>query len=984
MAARVVTSDEKNKLRRDGQWSKLYLAIHQPAGVFTARVTSAPADTDRVAQIAYNTGLGSGAIEGMTVCVGTTAGAWDKGQVRLRATPSLGASGTLDINETSDIAWANGDYLTILNEFGLWARQVRLVGTTPFVDYDIAYTDQHSVFAPVPVMGPPAAAWLSADGSVVVPFDAGDSWAIGGGLTGFLWTAPGGTIDDDTSATPNITYAAAGTYRVALAVTGNGRTVTAYRYVFIFDDDNLPVTQFECGGAQSADEGYSFSVKMYAEAALPTIRDRALVVLFAVDHYGADEVSLGPVTGRENIITWGWIQGESIEWNPEQSFVTFEVKPPGYWLGQIPAYTTGQENTVGVPAAWTQFQFMTVDKVLWHTLFWRSTLTNCCDWTLTGDGKALAELSAPAASLWEQLTVLAYQTLLAKPKFDRYGRLYVQIDGQFTPEADRAAFVEVMEITTADWLDSATLIRQPNSQVGVLDLSGVLYASYTATALFSLAHGRILSRLGRAERIERLVLASQSQSNELAGLVCGQMNNTFPSLTMRLAGNNRFFDTAPNQYALVTLAAGDTPRGAAFTLKRFLPRKVNYRYDSGTGGLTTEVEMEGETFAEIGITGDAPGTVPVPSPDNDPPPSPVATGDLVYAANEAFVGRTRNFLSASPNWEDVTGAAAGRTLRSLILNPSDPKNSACLVCAGRIFVTSDLESSPPTWAETLLATTVETAIGFANVEFYKASGSIIEEGKLYVAWNAHDGDALVGVSVSSDWGATWDRHTIVWQGSAADSPYIPKRIIASYTTAGLVYVATGTTIYTPAIYKSINSGATWLTLASWGAFQAVFDFDVGYPNADNIMYALINQSMQVWRSDNAGGAWTEVNSTTLNVKSGSGKSSEYLINIATSDNQDVLVMLPATDVDGSAWFWRSLDGGATWTEKYHNASVSGLNALGRWPYDTERVFVVGNGIYYSTDGMATAPADKSGDWASVMGDAFDAHTAVMIVPVWVP
>jgi len=102
--ARVATVDELVKLRADGQRSKLYLAIHTPTVLFSARVNQT-AFIDPMHQVTYDGGSGSlgSVLPGMTMYVGTSVGAWDKGLVRIRKTPS----GTVFyIGETSEIAWA--------------------------------------------------------------------------------------------------------------------------------------------------------------------------------------------------------------------------------------------------------------------------------------------------------------------------------------------------------------------------------------------------------------------------------------------------------------------------------------------------------------------------------------------------------------------------------------------------------------------------------------------------------------------------------------------------------------------------------------------------------------------------------------------------------------------------------------------------------------------------------------------------------------
>ena len=142
--------------------------------------------------------------------------------------------------------------------------------------------------------------WLTG-ATVDVEFDGSDSWVSGSSISTYSWVASGGSWDDDTSDTPTLTLDAAGTYRVACTVTAaNGASYTGYRYVFVYDSNNQPATNFRldsCAGSWQ-DGGWQYRITMYDEAQTSEIRNRAMVVLFARDWYGGTETSIGPVSDR--------------------------------------------------------------------------------------------------------------------------------------------------------------------------------------------------------------------------------------------------------------------------------------------------------------------------------------------------------------------------------------------------------------------------------------------------------------------------------------------------------------------------------------------------------------------------------------------------------------------------------------------------------------------------------------------------------------
>ena len=57
--ARAATVPELALLRTEGQFSKLYLAIHAPATIYSARLNGAPTSNDSVAELTYDGGSGT-------------------------------------------------------------------------------------------------------------------------------------------------------------------------------------------------------------------------------------------------------------------------------------------------------------------------------------------------------------------------------------------------------------------------------------------------------------------------------------------------------------------------------------------------------------------------------------------------------------------------------------------------------------------------------------------------------------------------------------------------------------------------------------------------------------------------------------------------------------------------------------------------------------------------------------------------------------
>lgn len=610
--ARALTNDELTLLRKDGRFSKLYLAVLNPNTVYTAQLASLPSSNDNVNTISVTNESGtlSDVKPGMTAYVGSSAGAFDLGMVRIRKAP---ITGTWYIGLTSSILWQSSAHLTVVDDFDLWAKHAVIDSGALKMDVDVAYSDQHTNFHPVPVLGPHAVAWL--EGSTVdVEFDASDSWVPGSTISGYSWSAPGSdSISGGSTATPTITYDAPGCYRVLCTVTAaNGKTTTGYRHVFIYDDENMPATVFQLAQCYADYEtgGWMFDLTMEDEATLSEIRDRSLVVLFAEDWYGfppdQEKVSIGPIAGRENIVCVGRVVGQSIRQDRESGFVHFTVQGAHHWLNKIKAFPIELTMATNTPDSWSVIPSMTVDRVLWHILYWHSTVIETMDFfppedtRFTQDGKTLASM------IWSQLTDIAQSKILASPGVDRFGRLFIEVEPNMVPEGSRSSIPTVMDLTSDDWQEGIDLQRVTVEDVSMITLSSQqVDASGNAVTLYSLSPGHTPLRYGEPLPLDRLLAASQSESNSLAGLALGWHTNPFPDVPVVFLMNNRMFDLWPRQYAGLTVDAADNPRGMDFD-GNLIPRRISLFFDADIGYMHPEISFEAESFEQLSTDGDIP------------------------------------------------------------------------------------------------------------------------------------------------------------------------------------------------------------------------------------------------------------------------------------------------------------------------------------------------------------------------------------------
>ena len=137
----ALTADELTLLRSEIHGTRLYLGVHKPASIFTARVAGAVSYP--LYQIAFDGGSpASGSIikSGMTLWIGSAAGLRDKGQMRVRGDQTAAATGNLAVSELGNYAIDidDNDYFTVVEDYRIAAKFPRYSGGAWKMDYDIA------------------------------------------------------------------------------------------------------------------------------------------------------------------------------------------------------------------------------------------------------------------------------------------------------------------------------------------------------------------------------------------------------------------------------------------------------------------------------------------------------------------------------------------------------------------------------------------------------------------------------------------------------------------------------------------------------------------------------------------------------------------------------------------------------------------------------------------------------------------------------
>lgn len=624
-----LSSTQIARSRAEKHYSVLGLAILQPRIVLACQINDTPG-TDMVTDFAYDNvtaGSYSDVIPGQTVFIGSTPGAYDIGICRAR---KAWTADTAYIGEESGVAFANNLYVTVVDAFDIHPKHLVVTEDKTFMDVDIDYSDQHANFDPVPIMGGQVV--LDVDEypvSVNFP-DVAESWVFDSTIASRSFTASDGVVTNGTSANPTLTissYPTNGYVRVKLTATGaNGKSFSGYRYVFVFDPDHRPISDFvlESCGADRESGGWTASVTLNNDSDIALVRFGGLAVVFSRDYYDGQEGTIGLYVGRENVWLSGWIWEQKSMNDPEFQPRSFDIQSAAFWMSKKASFPVGVEITVNNAAAtaWTEMAGLTVDKGLFHFLHWRSTITQIMDVYLTDDTRYSPACESAAGTLWGQLQDMAQSQILAIPTCNHNGKLVIKVPYNLIPSADRTSHADhVMDLEGIDFERQVEITRAA-ARVSQVVLNGVVADELgNGTPLFSLSPGHTPNLLGDILSMPNLLLESQSQSNELAGLVFANGNNPYDNIPLTLTGNNRAWDIAPLLYGTVTDL--DEYSGV------IIPVSISYDFDHRTGKNSIEVVFEGETDEAdaIYINGDIPdgqgGFVDIPGLGKLPPLKPL-------------------------------------------------------------------------------------------------------------------------------------------------------------------------------------------------------------------------------------------------------------------------------------------------------------------------------------------------------------------------
>lgn len=618
-----ISNQELTLQRTQPQEVELKLSIYSPSTVFACKINSIDI-TKNARNVPYNTvsyGAYTDVKAGMTLLVGTSAGAYDVGKVRVR---SVTATQFL-VAENSNIQWANGLYLTVIKFFDIVPVYPRLVKNTKhpedqtfYKDYDIAYTDQNSKLGTLICMGPHREAELI-NGVASLYYTSSGTTQVGGTSLSYSWNFEGATITGTSNATPGwVTYTGAGNYLTTLTTTaGNGAVDSSYRYIIINNPGGGPLRDWTISGLQGSRDsgGYTANITIYSPIDFP-LYENSPIILSTEEYYGDIPQNIGGnYPNSERIFFVGYILSNSIKYNYEQSSVEFQIGTVSEVMKASAGFPASIDNKV-TPKTWYQIQNLNLLKVVYHYWKWHSTVLLTNDVEFTGADYVFSRFECDKENLFDAIATSAKSIRFSTLTCDRNGKLWVEIDPAATPNAI-TSFPPQFNVTNDDWIGEPSIKENLHPPTAYLELGGVKYLSGgqdASYAYLSCAPGPTPNIRGKYDALNGLSVESQAQLNTLCGDLFAFYNAKYPSISMELAGTRKNLDLAPAQSVSINISPSDTARGVRIS-GSYYPSSITWDYNHEHRYLKSSVELSVITDGVDGETLLFPtGTPPINKP----------------------------------------------------------------------------------------------------------------------------------------------------------------------------------------------------------------------------------------------------------------------------------------------------------------------------------------------------------------------------------
>jgi len=847
-------------------WAKQFITLCKNTTIFAARVNGA-ISSNSFAQITFDT-VTTGAytdIEvGETFFISHTSNirdAYYRGRIRKVATSTL-----LKVNETS-VNITDNDYLFVVYDFDIWDKLSRMVGSTQYQDWDVAF---HPL-APVAVgLQTAYVNYDATDAAYRIAFNVSNSYPT----------------DNDSSLTLTYQFTfVAGTYTVVsgalntavvtvdinanteqwakLVITDSQGTTTTRRfYIRAHGSTDTPALDFS--GAQitgSIEDGWNATVSAWS--GVSSVLNQTFVVIWSQEYYNG---TLGAIYNNIDMVGRFHREENQGRGDPVYSYVT-DVKFDIEGIHTQMARLQEQDLTTivkGHAAAWDEISFNNPQRSIAYYLAEHSTVLSLCDLTFpAGIDNTYLFMYVPnqGGNVLDAIKGIAAQ-INAYVEFAPDGRIQVVRDTCFL--SDASGVVVVGNFDNRDFTAIESLSVDPVQKTGRLDAYGNSYNAGVVTVVRSRAPGVAQGYAAGQSQLDNQCLAASSDQNAIqtelnfrAGQQLAIENMTYTQTWKAAHGGYHFLIPSRAQRVTHLYTTSTNARGLAFTTSDYWQVvSISISHDNATGAR--EVSTVEELEPPLGDPGDtvpaiAPGTIdnpitlqpldPFPAlPDDpanylpdDPTPSPYPplippkTGDTVIYTDGSNDWTSRSVISyAVPVWTGTTPIDLGSYVIKAVcfdLTTTAPPIGAYLLASdgtnSAVWYTADAFARPANWVMGASFVGVYTQMRSAGT-----AGSVIVEGAatpgtpVVVDFTSSNGSfaAVVPATPRAVYvgGTGWTRVYNIAGLGISETRIANSSIVGAFSSIAITFTCTGP-ISIAINDGDVNSISSTITSSSFGA-----------------------------------------------------------------------------------------------------------------------------------------------------------------------
>lgn len=328
----VPSASEQTLLDHPTHKTELYLSIYEPQIALACQVNgsyNSSTQTFSYDNITQGNFLNVAENDFQVALIGTSQGGDEKGRTWVRS-----ASATqIKVVESDHIDWEDDLYVTILKFIEIVPVFPRIIQNPAneldvifYKHFDVAYSSQNSDLGQFINMGCDYAGFRDpASGLCPIYYSASGTHDLRDRGLSYNWSFEGATVTGSTSHTPGyVNYDTAGHFQTVLETTVTGASITdrSIRYISIYDrpghGDDTPILNWEfTEWSTSRDMGTQrLGIRVRESIPKTTIRDNALVIIFADEWFGSTKQNIGGNSlGRQSIKFVGYIEEGTIRTN---------------------------------------------------------------------------------------------------------------------------------------------------------------------------------------------------------------------------------------------------------------------------------------------------------------------------------------------------------------------------------------------------------------------------------------------------------------------------------------------------------------------------------------------------------------------------------------------------------------------------------------------------------------------------------------------